>query len=295
MSFEDFILRKVDRERREKPREALRDTTFDTAHVSALKILNNRDYSIQAPDFFDLYGEENVKNDMRAVKAKRDAYQMSDTPEMKEAAMASEVFEAIVIQHAELSNWLGNNVSVLKTSRYDDLFRGTDMVAEWRQPEGKPSQVLALAVDITFGARAVEKKLDGMRRRIDKGELTSIKYFKTADGSFRGERNGVPHVVIGVDKDSVRELARLWMRNDKTALAAHPIQRMLVDEMCEQLKVIQAYAKSIGQQKVADAYANSLAIIEPLKHIKSSVSLSGVPRDRVYDQLMSQTKSVFRI
>lgn len=288
MSYEDRMLGRIDRTRNKEKR----NETIDAAHVEASRILNSRDYAIQATDFIDLYGRDNVLNDMRKVKAKELLFERTDTPEKKEAKKASEVFEAIAIQNAELSNWLGENVSVLKTSRFDDYFRGTDMVAEWQTASGE-SQVLALAVDLTFGKDAAESKMYELKRKIDAQDLTSIKYFTTADGSFRGERSGIPRVVIGVDKDSLIELSRLWLMRDHKALAAHPAQRVLVDEIHEQLTAIQGYADSRGLTRVSSAYGKSLSMISDLSMSKRSIDLAHMQNDRVYNEIIRDTRSVF--
>ena len=256
-------------------------------------MLANGEYAIQAPDFFDLYGKENVMIDMLRVKQKQMSFEKQQTPESNETKRASEVFEAIVLEQAELSNWLGDNVSVLKTSIYDDYFNGTDMVAEWSDPE-RESNVLALAVDVTFGAGSVERKLQHVRRDVDSGKLGKIKYFKSADGSFRGERNGVPHVVIGVSRHAVEHLADLWLKKDKRALGTHPIQRAMIEEVYQQLQMIQGHALSRGQTKVAEAYGRSFAIVEKIRSQKSDVPLGELEHDKVYGEILSQSRTIFQ-
>jgi len=266
---------------------------MEQAHQRAREIFNNRDYSIQAPDFFSLYTKEGVVQDVLRAKQKKMEFEAAQTPEAKQTKMVSEVFEAIMLEQAELSNWLGDNVSVLKTSIYDDYFNGTDMVAEWIEPE-RESNVLALGVDVTFGKASVERKLERVRRDVESGKLGTIKYFQTSDDSFRGQRKGVPHVVIGVDRASVEQLADLWLRNDKKALAEHPVQRALIEEMYLQLRTIQGHALAHGQTEVAEAYRRSLAIVERIREQKSSVPLGELEHDRVYAEILAQCRNVFR-
>jgi hypothetical protein len=297
MAFDDMILRKIDkdraRERREKPREAPRNHLMEQAHQRAREIFNDRDYSIQAPDFFELYTKESVVQDVFRAKQKMIESEASYTPERRQAKMISEVFEAIMLEQAELSDWLGDNVSVLKTSIYDDYFNGTDMIAEWIEPE-RESNVLALGVDVTFGKASIERKLERVRRDVESGKLGTIKYFQTSDDSFRGQRKGIPHVVIGVDRGSVEQLADLWIRNDKKALAAHPVQRALIEEIYLQLQTIQSHALAHGQREVAEAYRRSLAIMERVRDQKSSVPLGDMEKDRVYTEILNQCRNVFR-
>jgi hypothetical protein len=297
MSLEDKIVRDMDKksaaERRTKPREAMRDTTLDSAHEKAQKMLNNPLYCIKSTEFVDLYGKENVLADWEKVKKRKEEFERESTVHSEDAKKASEVFEAIMVENAELSDWLGHNVKVLKTTLFDDYFNGTDMVAEWQEKDGG-SEVLALAVDVTFGSSTVTKKLEGMRRRVEKGQLSSVKYFRSADGSFRGERSGIPSVVMGISKPVLVDLAQTWMRGDKKSLGAHPVQKALIEEMHHQLVVIHKYAEKIGQRDVAAAYARSVRIAERLKDEKRDISLGSLANDPVFTGIRGQTNFSFR-
>jgi hypothetical protein len=292
MKYEDSLLRNIDRKRKSEKLDAGAQY-IDAAEKRAKLILQKPEYAIQAPDFFDLYGKESVMKDMWEVKRKQDNIKQEDSPVSAEDAKLAGIFEAITLEHAELSNWLGEDVAMLKTSLYDDYFNGIDLIAEWQQ-EGRESHVLALAVDITFGAKTVERKLEHIRRDIDKGELGQIKYFKSSDGSFRGERSGSARVVVGVTRGVVQELARLWVSNDKKALGSHPIQRVLVEEIDAQLRAMQKYALGRGQGAVADAYGRSLSIIEKVRTEKSNVAYGDLGDNKVFQEILAQTKSLFR-
>src|SRR3989338_3021611 len=101
MTFEDSVLRGIDKARaaeRRAQREAA-ESPIEQAHTRAKKVLNNRDYAIQAPDFFDLYTKESVMKDMMRVKKKQRSFEATSTKESNEAKRASEVFEAIVLEH----------------------------------------------------------------------------------------------------------------------------------------------------------------------------------------------------
>jgi hypothetical protein len=296
MSFEDSMLNRIDRnrshERRSVSREGIKDPIMDLAYERARKLMSSPDYAIQAPDFFDVYTEEKVRNDMLQVMRKRMRFGQNETPEMRETKKASDVFEALVMHQAELSDWLGSNVSVMKTSLYDDYFNGTDMIAEWREADRK-SNILALAVDVTFGKSSVERKLRRLREDAEGGKLGTIKYFQSSDGKIRREKKDVPHVVIGVSKQTVEQLARLWLRNDTKALAAHPIQRALIEEMYLQLNMIQKHATARGQTRVAEAYQGSLAIVEKIREEKMHVPLGELENDRVYNEIQDQCRAMF--
>jgi len=292
MSMEDRMIRNIDRNRQHREVSNGPDyikTAYDRAHA----MLNDPTYSIQSPQFIGLYGKENVLNDMREVKRLKEQFDRNNSPAQKEALKASEVFEAIVLDQSEMNEWLGSNVTVLKTSAHDDVRNGIDMVAEWQEPESEP-QVLALAVDVTFSTMALEKKFHRIRSEIDNGEMGTIKYFKTADGSFTGRRDNVPKVVIGVSKKCVQELAGLWVRRDNKALAEHPVQRAILNEIVGQLRNVVAYATARNQTKIADAYRRTLSMVERMIQSKKPIPLGELENDPVFNAILSTSKHSFR-
>lgn len=292
MTFEDTLIRNLDRKRASE-RLDKRSSYIEQAHLRAKEMLSKSENAIQAPEFFDLYGQEKVVEDMLKVKSKQIAFRANKTPEEFETDKVAEVFEAILLEQAELSDWLGGNVTMLKTSLYDDYFHGTDMIAEWHEENREPN-ILGLAVDVTFGLRGIEKKLKTLKSEVDRGQLGKIKYYRNAEGSIRGERTRVPHVVIGASKFAVDGLARLWMAKDKKGLAVHPIQRIITEEIYVQLRSIQAYAASHGQRDAAQAYQRSLAIIEPLVKEKSAIPLGTCEGDKVYAEIVSKARAMFQ-
>jgi hypothetical protein len=291
MGYEDRLIKNID-SKRASERLDRRASHMDDALSRARTLFSMPEYAIQVTDFADLY-HGGIAQDMRRVKEKQDRIRANDTPEAAENAKIAEVFEAITLEHAELSNWLGQEVSVLKAAQYDDYFNGVDLIAEWQQEDREP-YILSLAVDVTFGARAVEEKLTRIKRDIDQGKLGQVKYFKSADGSFRGERNDSARVVVGIEKSVVQELAALWLKNDKKALGAHPIQRCIVDEVCTQLQTMKGYALAREQRVVAASYARALNIMQKVAEEKYSVSPAELEHDRVYREILGKTQSIFK-
>jgi hypothetical protein len=292
MGYEDFLVGNIDRKRREERLD--RSAQYGgKAEERAKSLLLKPEYTIQPSDFFDVYGRDAVMIDTQQAEKKQESIIRTDSPEAADNARLAGIFEAITLEHAELSNWLGQDVTMLKTTLYDDYFNGVDLIAEWQQ-KGRASSALALAVDITFGARTVERKLQHIRRDIDKGDLGKIKYFKNADGSPRDEGGELARVVIGVTKGTVQELARLWVENDKKALGTHPIQRVLVEEIDAQLRAMQSYALARGQRAVADAYGRSLGTIAQLRTEKSNIPYGGLENNAVFREILDQSRKLFR-
>ncbi len=291
----------VARQRKEaEKRGEVLPQTVEAAHQKAIKeVLSNPDYSIQAPQFIKTpsnpnapYSEADVHNDMREVLSLRKKFEASDSPEAKNAKKMAEVFEAVMLVYSELGNWLGE-AQTLRTSLYDDYLNGTDMLAEWSS-SSEGTRVLALAVDITFSTLKLQKKLERIKKEVDNDLLGTLRYFKDVHGDFMGTRNNVPRVVIGVSGRVVEELSSLWVKNEPKALSAHGVQRLIVEEIHQQVSSILAYAQAQNKPNAVRAYEQLLAITGKLVEEKSSIKLGDLMRDPVAGAIISQTQSKFR-
>lgn len=226
-------------------------------------VFSNSAYTVQSPEFFSVYGEEAVKNDMRDVLRLKTKMTAEETPEIKKMKILSETFEGLVLVNVKENKWFGEDATFFKTSQYDDLKNKTDMYGEWFDPK-EGSRVLALAIDLTFSGMKGASKLDHIRAEIDRGELGKIRYFKDARGDIKGTRYNVPRIVLGVGARELADLASLSMRNQTERLANHPVRDMLIREMATQLSGMERYATKNGKHEVARAYQQSLAAVEPL-------------------------------
>lgn len=273
------------RERREELSPIMKQ-----AHEKALGVFRNPAYAVQMEDFKDVYMGQ-VPEDMRKVRMKKQEFTARENPRQAVEKVIADILEAIILSESELSNWLGD-ATTMKAADYDDLFNGIDILAEWR-PEGEGTSVLGLAIDVTFGYTTSQAKLENIRNEVDAGEGGKAKYFQDSLGEFRGTRRNMPRVVLGVSKDRVEELAALWVRGDKKALGAHPIQRILLEEMHMQLRAIHEYAKNRGQKQVANSYLQGLRIVAKLLEEKRAVRLGDAAHDPVYEEILHQTALVF--
>jgi hypothetical protein len=133
--------------------------------------------------FADDYGAESVAKDKARVAELEAKFEAEMTPEIQEAIRLGTILEAIVTEQAELNEWLGSDVRTRKASRYDDVENGVDVIAEIEQEH--TTSHLALAIDVTHGV-FLQKKFDRIKREIDEGTLTTVKYFENTDETFRG-------------------------------------------------------------------------------------------------------------
>lgn len=290
MNFESWVVDKIDRERAQNSLEL--SPSMALAHEKAKnEIFTNSDYFIDETDFIPVYGQESIEADVSFAKNLKKEFEDHDSLEEKKLKRISDVFEAIVLTQSDSNGWLGN-ARALKTAPYDDFKNKVDMIAEWFTPE-EGSRLLALAVDVTFGAKSVQKKLEAIRAEIDSGKLGSIKYFKDERGDFIGMRNNVPRTVIGVSESVIEELADLWIHGKHAALAQHPIQRLFLDEIDAQLMMMHNYALKEGKADVVLAYKQVLAIIQPLRESKAKFRSKKIAGDIVAQEIVLDSKKLF--
>lgn len=254
-----------------------------TAHRTAEKMLNND--AVDPRNFITLYGEENVARDLAYVE-KREAGFTRDANEVY-----AKVLEAVLYDQIELSGWFGPKARTIKTSLFDDIANGSDLILELEKLSH-----LSLSVDVTFGTTTEDKKFLEIKEKIDAGTLGKIKYFDSESGGL----SKVPQVVIGVEKDVVIQLARLWMgehgRNeeDSAKLAAHPIQRVILTEILIQLITFKKYAEQTGKESLVPIYQKNINVLEDILRAKPPIAMGELEKDKVFAAIKSSL-AMFKI
>lgn len=244
MRFEDSISHSLDH------RNPGEHPVIVEMQKKAERILAND--AINPKDFIDLYGEENVSRDLKRVESFKSKFEHDDG-----IKKVSDVLEGLVYQLGELGDWFGKNVETIRSSEYDDIINGIDLIAEFNTEDF--TKHLALGVDVTFGTLSIGKKFERIKKEIDSDKLALVKYFESH--GFKGALKHVPRVVIGLEKDTIISLAALWMRNQNAELGNHFAQDILMREILEQLTAFKKYAESIGAEKAVRSYTQALAIL----------------------------------
>ena len=289
MNPENLAMRAID-SRREKRLEL--SPLIKQAHERAKhEVLSHPDYVINETDFIPVYGAANVDADIAETQRLERIFARDETLQTKNSHMIAEVFEAITLMHSELSSWLGD-AHTLKTSKFDDFKNKTDLIAEWYSAEDG-SRVLALAVDVTFGTTSVNRKLENIKAEIDSGILGSLRYFKDIRGDFMGTRKNIPRTIVGISAPVIDELARMWLQGENRKLGEHPIQRVLIEQIMDQLEKMHEYAIKQGKTNVVEAYQQAMKILRPLRAKKMGIRLGDLQDDKVAEQIRSSTRTIF--
>lgn len=248
------------------------------AYAKATKILEERDDMID-PASFARFDQAMIRRDQERVAKKKIDIEAQQTPKDKEIKRAADAFEVIFTEQAELSDWLGSDTMIRKASEYDDLFHGIDSIAEFSREDG--TTLLALGMDVTSSEMGLEKKLGRIKRSIDEGHLSEIRYFQSLfeDGSLRFEGSvfNVPLAIIAVERKIIAELAKLWVKKDSKALANHPVQGRIIEQLELQMDAFMQYAKRTGKKNLVAPLMEVLERIREIKRSKQKTGSKGVP------------------
>ncbi len=277
-SFEQNAIRSLDN------RNPGQHPVVKEMHPKAKEVL--KEDAIDPRSFIDLYGTHNVENDLLEVEKTKQNFETD--PEQEDVKKTAELLEAILYMHTELSDWLGPNASTIRTSEYDDIKNGVDMIVEF--DEQTSPHHLAFAVDITFGSQTMLKKFDRIQSEIDADRLAQVKYYESH--GFKGSLKQVPRIVIGIEKDRVIELAALWMRNKNRELGEHFVKDIIFKEISLQINAFYLYAKKHNKLDAMRSYQRALDTIKILETHRQAAQF---PDDYTEDRVLSGIKNALRI
>lgn len=204
------------------------------------------EYKKQKPemdDFSDVYSEIEIKKDKNYLAQIKEGFQFCKTER-------SEILEIVLAKQIEQADWLGKNCFIVQSSEYDDVINHTDLIAEFREKD----EIIRLAIDVTTSENkaALDKKIGFIEKDIDNGKLTTLKYylFEETEPHIKGRAEMIPRVIIGTNKEGVKELSGLVEKTIKKEegsnkeLANFYAQIEFLEEIKGQLEYFIDYAKA---------------------------------------------------
>jgi hypothetical protein len=273
--------------------------------------------AIDPKSFDDLYDKGVIEADLRRVselEAKFRAEAEND-PSKEAWDKRGKLFEAIVRDQTEMSDWMGETARVIVPSRFDDIVGGVDGIVEFDDETSKTH--LVLAIDVTESELGLNRKFEKISETIRRGSLSRVKYFRS--GNMRGELTLVPRVVIGADKKSMDEVAKLLLefkttqkggaqrggkeserfREARKKLAENDMQYKVLVEMKEQLIAFREFAGKAAKEnkrETIDAYDRVLKLIEGVLAGKPEAELretrSRLEQDGVFNMIVAKSKKI---
>lgn len=258
---------------------------------------------IEIDEFEGLYDPAMLERDKKEVERLESIFnkQTQENPEAETWSKRGKLFEAMVNDQIESSNWLGENATVIIPSKFDDYINKIDSILEFND-EGTRSH-LALAIDVTKSLDEVQKKMAQIKKSIDTGELSNIKYFRSEDE--RGEKIRIPRVIIGADQKTMNDLAELLLRfhsakgdhfkKVRSSLEKHSAQLQIILEIRNQLSAFKKYAHENGHEDLIPSFDRILEVISPIfGEIKEEddylEKLGRVQDDEVFKIIIAESK-----
>ncbi|MDI6734532.1 MAG: hypothetical protein QMD50_03555 [Patescibacteria group bacterium] len=254
---------------------------IDQAHKEANRLLK-RD-AIDPEKFRDIYGAD-VDKDISYVKEMEEKFKKELTPEMEKVQKIATIFEAIIYENVEQSEWLGP-AETFKTSRYDDIKNGVDTIAKFQEDETTTSY-LALAIDVTFSSDT-EKKFARIKDEIMNGKMAEIKYLEK-----NKELPKIPRVIIGAETKTIKRLAELWMEKKENweKLGKHQIQFQILEEILLQLETFADFARRHNKSEIASIYEQRYALVKRIYDEKRITLNDNGERDNVFGDIERNLK-----
>lgn len=240
---------------------------------------------INLKNFKGVYSDPDIQRDINEAKRLELIFEKSASKKY------GDILEAIILEHGELSDWLGSNYTLVETAPIDDYQRGIDVVVVKNSDNGEFDRQ-ALGIDVTYGQYDLHEKFVAIRKNMDDGKLGSIKYFfveRSNGQSFAGHLENIPQVVAGVEIGRVTELALLWMNpKKKKEMAMHPAQMTLLEETALELETFAEYAaagKKPETRALVPILKQKLEEIKKLIREKRAAGIKGLPHDAVFEEI----------
>ncbi len=250
--FEKFEKTPFEKEKREKEEKKL----TEEESVEIILSSESKEDRVNLNDFVDVYDEKVIRSDLNELdfykkRIEENERRGSDAEKRireknKQRGLA---FEMLMCDQAEFGEWFGENAMISRTSEYDDVINGIDIVVE---VDGEKARRIALAVDasITSNKEVVRKKITKNLKKINNKKTSSeVKYFQSKVlGEEKGKIKNLFPVVVGAERKNANKLFELFakMKEERIdaerkeflqkELANHPLHYNFLEEIKVQLE-----------------------------------------------------------
>ena len=203
------------------------------------------------------------------------------------SAKLAHCLEGIILN---AKTWFGPTQQVYPTTKWDDYYNGVDLVAE-RMSGGVMSHH-GFALDITYAGRnVIARKINKIVDRIRQGKLGKVDFFKSNDGTFKGQLGEIPLVVIGADGNTMKGFVNLFAEKEDEKIEDHPVQFQIIDQVLMQcdffIRIAEQIQNPVIRDKIIKAYETLKKDFELIKRLKAKISgdLNGTFRDTFHENM----------
>lgn len=206
---------------------------------------------LQAKPRMTEFPYKDLGEDLKFIKEREGDAMKNDSLEQKLNYVRVKTFEALLSTAMEL-HWMPGTF-VTETSDYDDWKNGADAVLEMGS--------LKTVIDFTC-QRDKEKLHEKLQRaflKIDRGDMGSVKYFKSQADKKKHALIRLPVVIVGLSAATVRELLNLYMAGKKKELESHWAKSAIAEEILAQIKKFKEYINNNGRTGYNQAKAREMS------------------------------------
>ncbi len=296
-----------------------RPEDFSANNENARIILSTAQERPKLSDFADVFEKDELIRDekslslvKRSISENTELLLEDEQRQVLERKARGEALEVLIIQEAELNDWLGNNVFISRTTEYDDYFGHVDAVLEFDLGEESPERV-ALAIDASM-LSDFHLTTSKLRRNTEsvtgKGRATEVKYFQSQVDDYKGSLTNIIPVVIGLEGNNCKQLfadfaqiiklKKVTDKNDLQKETLHnlnekmrtnPAQIAFLLEIKNQLE----FYKNLVEKRTAEEGVNSkqlerlIGIIDSVLTEKKEIGLGHLENDGVLRTIIQNT------
>jgi len=223
--------------------------TIEKAYIAAQEI--NAKEAIDPRTFGESFSQTGIARDMQTVRDQEKAFDAEDDSDSKRARKLSKILEIVIHEESKMG-WLGADARTVLPSKFDDFNNKIDLIAELTVKSENFTAHTALGIDVTY-SKDLSKKVEDIIAGIDKGEMSTVKYYQSSDGRYQGSLKKVPRLVVGVSEESATVMARAWYEKNP-ALHSDPLREQVLIQLIDQCRAFEQYAKTKGQEDAEAAY-----------------------------------------
>lgn len=271
--------------------------------------IDEREFLNISPD----YTQEKIDKDMKYVHRAEEVFAQQlehlgkeEREKVTFGLKRSEAVENIANKCIESYDWLGGNAMTVRSSRFDDIVNGVDLVVEF---DTQIREKIALAVDASTSSEyevIKQKFLRNIERIAGKRPPLKIKYGKSPVDGVMEELESIIPAVIGLESKNANELIMLFghllqtrqsLTQDNAAvvlkqihaeLQKHPAQIIIIKEIIIQLET---YKKILSpkRDKVSQKYKKEindlLTLTQDIITSKKDIDLKDFENDAAFQMI----------
>ncbi len=172
------------------------------------------------------------------------------------------------------------SIGGFKTSDYDDIAQGVDLVAEIIPDDGSsekmppddaqstPKERLDFALDVTYSESYLHKKFATIEKTLSVGEAARLKYLPT-ETMPAGREYALPSFIIGLSPQNMVPLLEAWSSGNQDALDKSTFMLTVFKQIEMQALAYATFCSKRGHRKMADRYAAVHKTIEEARKQKA--------------------------